>query len=88
MKTPPLTELKIDELEHMLARARVEPLSEEDCRKLKAIMETLIYVRELAEDQDTTIEQLRRILARSTRKAEGCFSGSRREREIADRRGA
>lgn len=41
MKPSPITELKMDELEQMLARARVEPSSEEDCRKLKALMETL-----------------------------------------------
>ena len=77
MNPPPVAELSMDELKHILARARVEQLSEDDCRKLKAIMETLIYVRELAEDQDTTIDQLRRILARSSsEKLRDIFSDS------------
>ena len=66
MKPPPIAELSMDELKHILARARMEPLSEGDCQKLEALMETLLYLSELAEDRNTTIAQLRQILVRSS----------------------
>jgi len=51
-----------EELEALLERARIGPLSEEDCAKLKGVIETLGYVTDLLEDRKTTIQKLRQIL--------------------------
>lgn len=51
-----------EELDALLDRARTGALSEEDCAKLKSIIETLSYVTDLLEDRKTTIQKLRQIL--------------------------
>jgi transposase len=51
-----------EELEALLERARTGPLSEEDCAKLKGVIETLSYLTDLLEDRKTTIQKLRQIL--------------------------
>ncbi len=51
-----------EELDALLERARTGPLSEEDCAKLKEVIETLSYVTDLLEDRKTTIQKLRQIL--------------------------
>jgi hypothetical protein len=51
-----------EELDALVERARTGPLSEEDCAKLKGIIETLSYVTDLLEDRKTTIQKLRQIL--------------------------
>jgi transposase len=50
-----------DDLESLLERVRTS-LSEEDYRKLKAVVEGLSYLTELIADKDTTIRDLRRLL--------------------------
>jgi hypothetical protein len=55
-------ELSTQELERLLERARVDPLPEEDYRKLKAAVDTLEYLTELVADKDTTIRHLRQLL--------------------------
>jgi transposase len=50
------------ELDALVERARTGPLSEEDCAKLKGIIETLSYLTDLLEDRKTTIQKLRQIL--------------------------
>jgi hypothetical protein len=49
------------ELNQLLERAR-ELLSEEDYRRLKAVVDTLEYLTELVADKDTTIRHLRQLL--------------------------
>jgi transposase len=51
-----------EELDALLERARIGPLSEEDCAKLKGVVETLSYLTDLLEDRKTTIQKLRQIL--------------------------
>jgi transposase len=55
-------EISMEELNQLLERAR-ERLTEEDYRKLKAAVDTLAYLTELVADKDTTIRQLRQLLA-------------------------
>ena len=61
-----VAELKMTDIEQLLERARRGPLTEEDCKLIRAMVETLFYLSDLAEDKQTTIAELRRILARST----------------------
>ncbi len=51
-----------EELDALLERAKTGPLSEEDCAKLKGVIETLSYLTDLLEDRKTTIQKLRQIL--------------------------
>jgi transposase len=51
-----------EELDALLERARIGPLSEEDCAKLRGVIETLSYLTDLLEDRKTTIQKLRQIL--------------------------
>ena len=55
-------ELNMDELESMLERARVSPLDEADCAKIKAVFESYLYVTVLLEDKRTTLDRLRKII--------------------------
>ena len=55
-----------EELDALLKRARTGPLSEEDCAKLKGVIETLSYLTDLLEDRKTTIQKLRQILFGAT----------------------
>lgn len=58
---PAIAQLKMADLERLLERARTA-LGEDDYQTLKAIVETLAYLTQLAEDKQTTIEHLRRLL--------------------------
>jgi len=51
-----------EELDALLERARTGPLSEEDCAKLKGVIETLSYLTDLLGDRKTSIQKLRQIL--------------------------
>jgi len=55
-------EVNMDDLESMLERARVSPLDEADCAKIKAVFESYLYLTDLLEDKRTTLERLRRII--------------------------
>jgi len=55
-----------EELDALLERARTGPLSEEDCAKLRGVIETLSYLTDLLEDRKTTIQKLRQILFGAT----------------------
>src|SRR5438094_146635 len=61
-KAIPRIDVRMEELEKVLERARKEPLDEEGYAKLKASLETLGYLVELVENKDTTIHRLRQIL--------------------------
>jgi hypothetical protein len=54
-------DLGAEELQQLLERAR-ERLSEEEYRKLRAVIDTLEYLTELVADKDTTIRHLRQLL--------------------------
>jgi hypothetical protein len=58
----PRLEISVEQLQKLVERARTEPLSEEEYTQLKAAIETLGYLTQLMEDQDTTIQRLRHIL--------------------------
>jgi transposase len=55
-------ELNMKEIEDILGRAREKPISDEEYKKLKAVMETLVYFTEMVSDKDTTINKLRKII--------------------------
>src|SRR6266852_5409914 len=57
-------ELTMTDIEQLLARARTAALNDEDDKIIRAMAETLFYLRELAADNETTIQQLRQILSR------------------------
>jgi transposase len=59
-----VTELTMTDIEQLLARARNAPINEDDDKIIRAMAETLFYLRELASDNETTIQQLRQILSR------------------------
>ena len=54
------------ELEALLEQARREPLAEDGYRKLKAAIDTLAYVTELLEKQETSLAALRELLCPAT----------------------
>jgi transposase len=66
-------ELNMDELESILQRARVSPLDEADCAKIKVVFESYLYVTDLLEDKRTTLDRLRKLLF---------GSGSEKTREV------
>lgn len=62
MKPIERMDMSQEELDALLEHARTGPLSEEDCAKLKGVIETLSYLTDLLEDRKTTIQKLRQIL--------------------------
>ena len=64
MKAAPIKqiELNMDDLESILQRARVSPLDEKDCAKIKAVFESYLYPTDLLEDKRTTINRPRKLL--------------------------
>lgn len=62
MKPPPARmEVSRQELEAVLARVR-ETLGEPDYEKLKAAIETLVYLTDLVQDREISLQRLRKIL--------------------------
>ena len=55
-------ELNVDELESILQRARVSPLDETDCAKIKVVFESYLYLTDLLEDKRTTLDRLRKLI--------------------------
>lgn len=60
--TIPRIELRMDDLERLVERARHTPLSDEDYATLKAAIDTLGYVAHLVEEKGTTLAGLRQML--------------------------
>ena len=61
-KTTPIEKIAMKELESILQRARVSPLDEKDCAKLKAVFESYLHLTDLVEDKQMTIKRLRQML--------------------------
>jgi transposase len=63
MKTPPIQriDLEMDEVKALLERARAS-MDQDDYAKLKALVETAVYLLEVVEDKRTTIDRLRKLL--------------------------
>ena len=61
-KTMPIEKMAMKELESILQRARVSPLDEKDCAKLKAVFESYLHLTDLVEDKQMTIKRLRQML--------------------------
>jgi transposase len=57
-------EVNLEELARLRERARQAPLNEEDCRKLDAAIHALSYLIEKIGEKNTTISQLRALLAK------------------------
>ena len=61
--TPELIEqVDMKEIEEILEHSRREALSEEEHRKLKAVVETLAFLTSEIEDKQASIKRLRRLL--------------------------
>ena len=58
----PRLDLRLDDLERVVERARHTPLSDDEYATLKAAIATLGYVAQLVEQKGTTIAGLRQIL--------------------------
>ncbi|MBI4262996.1 MAG: hypothetical protein HY657_01350 [Acidobacteria bacterium] len=58
----PAIELRMDDLDRLVDRTRVAPLTDEEHAQLKAAITTLGYVAELLEQKGTTITGLRQLL--------------------------
>ena len=54
--------LKVEEIEEILQRAKAEALREEDCGKIMQLFDSFLYVTQLVESKQTTIEELRDLL--------------------------
>jgi transposase len=61
-ETIPIEKIAMKELESILQRARVSPLDEKDCAKLKAVFESYLHLTDLVEDKQMTIKRLRQML--------------------------
>ena len=61
-KTIPIEKIAMKELESILQRARVSPLDEKDCAKIKAVFESYLHLTDLVEDRQMTIKRLRQML--------------------------
>ena len=57
-------EVNLEELEALRERARQGPLGEEDCQRLEAAIHALSYLIERIGEKNTTISQLRALLAK------------------------
>ena len=57
-------EVNLEELEALRERARQGPLGEEDCQRLEAAIHALSYLIERIGEKNTTINQLRALLAK------------------------
>ena len=57
-------EVNLEELEAVRERARQGPLGEEDCQRLEAAIHALSYLIEKIGEKNTTISQLRALLAK------------------------
>ncbi len=76
-KTIERIELNMDELESILKRARTEPLSEEEHRKLQAALDTLGFLAQELDSKKTSLKRLRGLLFGSqTEKLENVFPES------------
>lgn len=64
---PPIIELGKQELEAILQRAKAGPLSDEDCAKLEALIESYAYITELLESKKISLDRLRKLLFGSGR---------------------
>jgi transposase len=63
MKAPPIQriDLEMDEINALLERAHAS-MEPDDYTKLKALVETAVYLLEVVEDKRTTIDRLRKML--------------------------
>ena len=64
--TIPRIDLRMDDLERLVDRARQAPLTEDDYTTLKAAIDTLGYVAQLVEQKGTTLAGLRQLLFGAT----------------------
>ena len=64
--TIPRIDLRMDDLERVVNRARQAPLTEDDYTTLKAAIDTLGYVAQLVEQKGTTLAGLRQLLFGAT----------------------
>ena len=65
MSTPRTTqviEVRMDELEELLDRAQREPLSPDECRLLRELAESYVYLTQMLKDKSTTIDRLRKLI--------------------------
>jgi transposase len=69
-RKPELIELDASELEAILERTKTSALDARDHEKLKALVETLVWMTAELEKKSTTLERLRKALSINTKKTE------------------
>lgn len=86
--TPPTIErieFNMADLEKILERSRTEPLSDEDRQKLKAALETLVFLTNKIEDKNITIKRLRQLVfGPKTEKQENVLPGEKSGKDSRD----
>lgn len=81
---PPGIDLRLDELEAIVERARLAPLNAEDHAKLKAAMDTLAFVTGELKRKQTSLDRLRRALFGATTEKTSTIVGSGTAPSAAD----
>ena len=59
---PERIELSMSELEAILERSQAEPLSEQDCERLRSVLQTLFFLTQELEKKGASIQRLRKLL--------------------------
>ena len=60
--SPEPIELKMSELEAIIARSQTEPLSEQDCRHLRSVLQTLFFLTQELEKNRVSVQRLKQLL--------------------------
>jgi len=55
-------DISISELEAILERSQTEPLSEQDCERLRSVLQTLLFLTQELEKKGASIQRLRHLL--------------------------
>ena len=55
-------DISISELEAIIERSQTEPLSEQDCERLRSVLQTLYFLTQELEKRGASIERLRKLL--------------------------
>jgi hypothetical protein len=63
---PERIELQMSELEAILARSKTEPLNEQDCERLRLVLQTLLFVTQELEKKRVSVQRLKQLLFGAT----------------------
>ena len=63
---PERIELQMSELEAILERSKTEPLNEQDCERLRLVLQTLLFVTQELEKKRVSVQRLKQLLFGAT----------------------